>query len=287
MRITFLIVALVASLSHAGAPEPARLRFVLTPYRPAPELKQAYRPLADRLAAALHQPVELIVADSFGAAADLLVSGRADIGELTPYAFVSGMQRSGGASGDHLAPLAADAMVGRPGTGVILVPVTSKVKSLDELKGARFGFVDEFSSTGFLGPWAMLQAKGLNPKTHFSAWSFLGSHNAVLEALLKGTVDAGAISRHTLDTLAGDKKLDVSKVRVVVETARMPGDVMCARPDFPAEQREVLEKTLLSLDWEKPGDRAVLEPTSRKAFNKVDVKDYAWLLRVAATVKAK
>lgn len=277
-----LLLVVVASMALASEP----LRFVVTPYRPAAELKQAYRPLADRLSARVKQPVEVVVADSFGAAADLLVEGRADLAELTPYAFISGMQRSATDAGQHhLVPLAADAMLGRPGTGVIIVANTSSARSLDDLKGVRFGFVDEFSSTGFLGPWAMMQAKGLNPKTFLSSWSFLGSHTAVVDAVLKGTVDAGAISRHTLDTMVDEKKR--AKLRVVVETARMPGDVVCARAELPADVRAALEQELLALSWDKPADRTVLEPILRKAFVKVDLKDYGWLQRVAASVKAK
>jgi len=257
----------------------APLRFVLTPYQTPDELKAHYRPLADRLAAKLQQPVELIVADDFGKAADMLVDGRADVAEVTPYAFVAAMRRA------RLSPIVADAMLGRPGTGVIIVSAASKVKALEDLKGTSFGFVDQFSSTGFLGPWAMLQVKGLRPSEFFSKWTFLGSHSAVIDAVLKGTVDAGAVSRHSVDTEIAEKRIDASKLRVVMETARMPGDVVCGRADLPAATRDLIEKELLALDWNVRADRAVLEPMLRKKYEPVDVNDYGWLLRVASSIK--
>jgi phosphonate transport system substrate-binding protein len=275
-------IAFSAEPSQSASP----LRFVLTPYRGEAELKAAYRPLADRLSERLKRPVVLVVAENFGAPLEMLADGRAELAEVTPYAFVSGMERSSATDAGRrpIVPVVADTMLGRPGTGAIVVMETSKAKSLEDLKGSRFGFVDNQSSSGFLGPWATLSAKGLNPKTHFASYTFLGSHLAVLEALVSGSVDAGAVSRHTLDTIIRGTKLEDAKFRVLKETARMPGDVICASAALPEEQKKALQAELLGLRWDNAEDRKALEPTTRKGFGPVVASDYSWLLRVAAMI---
>lgn len=279
---------LVAGLAAVAlGAEPSPVRFVLTPYRGEADLRAAYQPLADRLALRLKRPVQLLVAENFGAPLEMLADGRAELAEVTPYAFVSGMER--GAAPDAgrraIVPLVADAMLGRPGTGTIVVLEGSKANRLEDLKGTRFGFVDSQSSSGFLGPWATLVAKGLNPRSHFASYRFLGSHLAVLEALVGGSIDAGAVSRHTLDTLIRGTKLEGARFRVLLETARMPGDVICASAALPDDQRQALQAELLGLRFDNPEDRKVLEPTTRKGFSPFARSDYAWLVRVAASIK--
>ncbi|MBL8954196.1 MAG: phosphate/phosphite/phosphonate ABC transporter substrate-binding protein [Myxococcaceae bacterium] len=272
------LVALIAVSLLAAEPPPEPLTLVLTPYRAPEELLARYRPLADRLGAAVGRPIELKVAPDFGAAAEMLLDGRGDLAELTPYAFVNGMQ------GNKLQPLAADAMVGRPGTGIIITRSESDITRLELLKGKTFGFVDRFSSTGFLGPWANLQSKGFDPAELFT-YRFAGSHGAVLRSVLQGELDAGAVSRHAFDQWKDEHPKSVGDLRVLLETSRMPGDVFAARAQVSPADVKALGAALLQLSWEKAADKKVLDPIARKAFVPVDVKEYAWLLRVAASIK--
>lgn len=274
MVVAALIAASVLSANAAGEP----LRMVLTPYRAPDELAARYRPFAERLASAAGRRVEVLVAADFGSAADMLLDGRADFGELTPYAFVSGMQRG------KLQALGADAMVGRPGTGLIITGASSGITTLEQLNGKTFGFVDRFSSTGFLGPWANLQSKGFDPATLFK-YRFAGSHDAVLKGVLSGELDAGAISRHSFDSWTAEHADAGVPLRILTETSRMPGDVMCASPSLPPAIVTAMSTALLAMSFEKPADRKLLEPIGRKAFLPVDVKAYGWLLRVASSIK--
>ncbi|MEW5738404.1 MAG: phosphate/phosphite/phosphonate ABC transporter substrate-binding protein [Myxococcota bacterium] len=275
LGVVVVVMSCGALAADGGLP---RLKWVLTPYRTPLELQARYRPLAERLGARVGVEVELEVAPSFGAAAQMLLDGRADFGELTPFAFATGMEKG------KLVPLAADAMVGRPGNGLVLVRADSAIRSVEQLAGVRFGFVDAASSTGYLGPWATLRNKGLSPKK--LNWRFVGTHDGVLDELSAGRLDAGAVSSFALENWLKEKKVDASRFRILIETARMPGDVLCARPDLSPETIEALRRELVALSWEKPDDRKALEPTGRKRFVPVDVKEYGQLLRISAWIEA-
>jgi ABC-type phosphate/phosphonate transport system substrate-binding protein len=115
-------------------------------------------------------------------------------------------------------------------------------------------------------------------------YSFAGSHEAVMQQIYSGDLEAGAVSRHSygkwLEGHDGGEPF-----QILAETSRMPGDVICASEHLPSGQVAALTSLLLGFAWDKPQDKKVLEPMARRAYQRVDVKEYAWLLRVAATVK--
>ncbi|MFO0553779.1 MAG: PhnD/SsuA/transferrin family substrate-binding protein [Polyangiaceae bacterium] len=60
----------------------------------------------------------------------------------------------------------------------------------------RAAWVDPLSAGGYLLVDAMLRARGVEPAAVFESQVFVGSHRAVLEAILDGTADVGAVSVH-------------------------------------------------------------------------------------------
>lgn len=274
----------IAVILLAAAPDPGErasdppLRVVLTPYRAAPDLLQRYKPLADKLGAELHRRVELHVAKDFSEPVQLLARNEADIAEVTPTGFIDA--RAAGAT-----PLAMDAMVGRTGTGVVVELGTHPQRALEALKGARFGFVDPKSTSGYLAPYATLRSAGLSPMHDFKSTRFLGSHQDVLLAIQHGTVDAGAVSRFAYDQFLAERKLPATAFRVLVETPRTPGDVYCARPGLEPDLAAAITRVLLALDENKPEDHAILEPISRRRFVPVELAEYARLARIVWSVQ--
>jgi two-component system, NtrC family, sensor kinase len=65
-------------------------------------------------------------------------------------------------------------------------------RSLADVRGAKVGWVDRESSSGYLVPRLHLQASGRRLATMFSQEVMLGSHNAVLDAVESGKVEVGA-----------------------------------------------------------------------------------------------
>ncbi|MEO0323691.1 MAG: serine/threonine-protein kinase [Myxococcota bacterium] len=75
----------------------------------------------------------------------------------------------------------ASALVAREGT----------VASLGELEGRRAAWVDPWSSSGYHWPRQLLRQAGYDPRSFFSEELFLGSHDAVLDAVESGEADVG------------------------------------------------------------------------------------------------
>jgi ABC-type phosphate/phosphonate transport system substrate-binding protein len=65
-------------------------------------------------------------------------------------------------------------------------------RSLAKLKGASIGWVDRESCSGYVMPRLFLAASSLDLKTLFSSEMFLGSHSAVVDAVVARRVQVGA-----------------------------------------------------------------------------------------------
>lgn len=77
---------------------------------------------------------------------------------------------------------------------VIITLKTSGIADLASAKGTRFAFTDFQSTSGYAYPLRLLQTQGIDPRTYFRKVFFLKRHDRVIEALVRGSVDLGAVS---------------------------------------------------------------------------------------------
>lgn len=126
---------------------------------------------------------------------------------------------------------------------VLFAPPGSKLTSLDALKKSKtplkVAWVETSSATGYVIPKAVLIQAGINPAQAFEVQDFLGSHDAVCNAVMAGKYDVGATfsdpalnaSKVTGCVNALGKRVDTLKV--VAMSSEVPNDVMVSAPKFP------------------------------------------------------
>lgn len=127
--------------------------------------------------------------------------------------------------------------------GVFFARADSAVKGVLDLKGKRVAFVSAHSAAGFQFPFAFLLAQGLGA-ADFQR-DFLGSHDAVVKAVLEGRADGGATYDGGIPDLAGARAAELA---VVGQTDPIPGEAFAMRADSPLLPR--LREILLSLHSE-------------------------------------
>jgi len=88
-----------------------------------------------------------------------------------------------------------------------LVALTRRRLSLSTLNHARAAWVDPLSAGGYLLPIAWLRGQGIEPNLVFDQQDFLGSHRAVVDAVLEGKYDICAVSTPSRDAEALQKCL--------------------------------------------------------------------------------
>lgn len=204
---------------------------------------------------------------------DLLARGEIDVADLAPYQYATLVQQ-----GAAVTPLVAVVAHGASTYGSYLVVRTgSPIKSLDDMKGKRFGFVDPLSSSGYILPAAWLRERGFDLERDVTV-TFLGSHLAVVQAVRDGTVDVAAVSS---DLLVGNAGL-AGPLVVVAKAGRMPYDVIVARPGLDPAVAARMRDALLRLSLhDEDGHEALRAFSSADGFMPVPRGHYKQLLELA------
>lgn len=254
-----------------------RVRFGLVPFLSSHTISAAHAHLADYLSGALSVPVEVVVGDSYGDAIDRLVRGEFDLVELSPYTYAVATAR---VKLKCLVQSIADGSVTT--SGYIFVREDSPRRTIGDLKGATFAFVDPMSTSGFLLARKLLSDNGIDYKTDLSRVEFAGNHEAVLLAVMEGRVDAGATYQGAFAALKRSRGVDPLTFRVIAKSARTPRDILCARADLPDEVTEGMTRALLAIDGRERAGREILGPLNLNGFQRADDSAYDEVRKIAA-----
>jgi phosphonate transport system substrate-binding protein len=254
-----------------------RLRVGLVPFLSKETIAAAHQRLADHLARTLSVPVDLVVADSYADAIDRLERGEFDLVELSPMVYVEASKRL---QLKCLVQTIADGSV--TASGYIFVRDDSPRRTIEDLRGASFAFVDPMSTSGSVLPKKVLRDRGLDWKKDFARTEYLGNHEAVLLAVLEGRVDAGATYQGSFGALRRTRGVDPLTFRVIAKTPRTPRDVFCVRPGLSSEITDALTASLVSITGRDRLGREILSPLNLNGFHPADDRAYDALREIAA-----
>lgn len=246
-----------------------RLRLGLVPFLSKETMLAAHQRLADHLSKTLSVPVELHAADSYADAIERMASGEFDVVELSPLVYAQATTRL---KLKALVQTIADGST--TASGYIFVRDDSPRRTIEDLRGASFGFVDPMSTSGSLLAKKVLKDRGLDWKTDLSRSEYLGNHEAVLMAVLEGRVDAGATYQGSFAALRRAKGVDPLSFRVIAKTIRTPRDIFCVRPELSTEISDAVASSLLALNGRDRAGREILGPLSLNGFRPADDHSY-------------
>lgn len=173
-------------------------------------------------------PVERRDAASYEALADDVRERRTDIAWLPPIVYVR--------LGDAVTPLGSIMRGGASAyEAALIVRASSKIRTIDALRGTRAGWVDRWSAAGFVLPRVKLALLGVDPRTLFRTERFHGSHRSAIEALVAGACDVtGTYARADGEgnvTTGSWSEIEGADVRVLATFGKIPPDVFAVRAD--------------------------------------------------------
>jgi len=254
------------ALAHAGVDH---LRWGLIPYVAADKIVARYSPIIRRVAEGLGHPVEIVVGEGYQDLESLVVSGKVDVAVLGPYAYVRARREQPG-----LTVFASHVALGSTTYGsYILTHEDNGFRSLADVRGRSFGFVDRRSTSGWLSPAARMLAGGINPETDLTA-HYLGTHEKVFDAVAARQVDAGAVYDASL--AEGRKRNPAgSQVVVLAKCERVPYDAYVIRSGLPEVVGEALAAALGEISTRDREGRQILSNLARiNGFVAVDDSHY-------------
>jgi len=258
-----------------------KLRLLVPPVLARDSVEKAYAKLDEYLGRQLGVPVELMIGESYDDVVARTGANDFDAVMLSPYTYALAMEKQ---RLPCLVQMIGDGSA--TAAGYIVVREDSPIRSVADLPGARFGFVDRASTSGYIYAVKVLRDNGIDPRKHLGSMEFLGNHEAVLQAILDGRIDAGATYQGSLTALRRSKDIDPLSFRIIAKTERTPRDILCVRADLPELVRTELQRLLLVLTVRDRVGREILAPMSVNGFQPPDDAAYDGVRKVAAEVRA-
>jgi phosphonate transport system substrate-binding protein len=157
----------------------------------------------------------------------------------------------------------------------IVVRGDSPIRTLSDLKGKSLAFGARRATTGSLIPSYMLVEAGITMDL-LKELKNLPHHEDVAKAVLKGTVDAGAVK----DVVAW--RYQAQGLRVIATSENLPNAPIAAGPSLPKDVEGVMVSALLAIDAKSPEGRKLLAgwgPELRYGFVPARDEDYDFLYR--------
>jgi phosphonate transport system substrate-binding protein len=169
-----------------------------------------------------------------------------------------------------------------------LKPINN-VKGLSELKGKRFTFGSESSTSGRLMPQYFLGKAGVKLSDFAGgAPGFSGSHDATIALVQSGAYDAGAVNEQVWRSSLHDGKANRAKVFALWKTPGYPDYHWIAQPDL--DQRfgqgftSRVQKAILSWRTGHPTQKQILSLFGAQQFTGANASAYGTIEQVGRQI---
>jgi phosphate/phosphite/phosphonate ABC transporter binding protein len=150
----------------------------------------------------------------------------------------------------------------------------SGISTLADLKGKRVALGSRGSAQAGLLPYYFLKQQGLDPQCNLAACSFtedrepsaLSDERAVVDLVLKGAYDAGAVSRRTLEVMAEQGQPIAETLQVIWSTPGYSHCCFTAHRELEAGLAQRITDAFTTMQYQEPLGKAVLDAEGCKAF---------------------
>ncbi len=279
-RVIF-IITLIYSVGLVACTDQAKkaLRIGAIPDQNPERLNRLYGLFSSELNKELKVPVRYIPVTNYPAAVSAFRTGSLD---LVWFGGLTGVQARLQKPGARvLAQRDIDAnfrsvFIANSQSGLSAI---KKPDGLKELRGRRFTFGSESSTSGRLMPQYFLQQAGVE-MNDFAGQKpgFSGSHDATIALVQSGSFEAGALNEKVWNTAQKNGRADQSKVKVIWLSPAYADYHWLAQPNldqkFGKRFTQKLKNTLIGWNTNSESQRKILEIFGANRFIPADAKQY-------------
>lgn len=248
------------------------------------KLQRLYGTVASYLEEELGMPVEYVPVTDYTAAVTLFKVGDLD---LVWFGGLTGVQARLQVKGaEAIVQRDIDAafhslFIANPGSGIKAV---MNIEGLDQLKGRRFTFGSESSTSGRLMPEFFLGEAGVKTTDFTGEPGFSGSHDKTIDLVAAGTYEAGVVNEQVWKDRVARGTVDLSKVDTIYRTPAYHDYHWVLHPEVKKRYgRDIVERIQKAFETLDPGDakeKTVLQLFGAKRFIKTDNSRYGQIEKV-------
>ncbi|MBY0554484.1 phosphate/phosphite/phosphonate ABC transporter substrate-binding protein [bacterium] len=274
ISIMFVLAACTKNTNELGSKENP-IKFYLVPAQDILTLTEQGKVLQKYLTKDLSLEFAIEVPASYVAVVEAFGSKRADVAILNTLGYVLANEKYGAEARLKLVNRGRDEYAGQ-----IIVRDDSKIKSIKDLNGKKFAFVDPASTSGYLLPQRLFKQQGIKIKESI----FAGKHDTVVTAVYQKQVDAGATFYTPPDDDGTPKDArwllrtqypDVyKKIRILQLTDPIPNDPLMFRKEMPEELKVKIVDSLKRYIKTEEGAKVLKDLYHITDFKEASDKDY-------------
>ncbi len=150
----------------------------------------------------------------------------------------------------------------------------SEILTVEDLNGKRFALGSRGSVESGLLAYHYLKQVGINPAQDLETFTFYddrpqntgADQRDVVERVLKGEYDAGAVSRTTLERMEGDGSLSQGAVRIFWSSPGYSHCCFTAQGDLNQALSNKITQAFVSMDYSDPVGKIAMDSEGCKAF---------------------
>lgn len=237
------------------------IRFGVVPLESPATIFKKFSPLVEYLSRRLGSPVDLRVAVDFEGAIRDVGQNVTQLCYMTPSTFIEASKKYG------VRVLAKALREGKPyHHAVIITRMDSDLKTLEDLKGRAFAFGDKRSTSSHIIPRAMLKQAGID-LSDLKYYNYLGHHDDVAKAVLKGEFDAGGV----MESVA--YKFKDKGIRFLKFSDDIPEFNICYNPSISEADLSIIKSALISLRDTDPESATILKSIDESYTGFTEAKD--------------
>ncbi|HEY9856652.1 MAG TPA: phosphate/phosphite/phosphonate ABC transporter substrate-binding protein [Stenomitos sp.] len=285
---TLFALALVATALPAQAYAPPVLKVGFTPWENPNDMAKTAAPMVDILTKATGMKVQPFLSTDYSGVISAMQVGKVDVAFFPPAAYVMAERRA------NAQVLLKSEFNGKAQYyGAIITRQDTGIKTLKDLKGHTFAFVDPTSASGAIYPKAMLMDAGVNPERDFSRMLYANGHDAVVLAVVKGKVDAGAVycndtqgKQSAWNTMLKDPK-ERAQIRMLAVSKPIPADNLAVRKDLDPAIVAKIKKAFLDMSATPEGRAKIRAMYHVDGFLPAKSSDYESMREALRKVNVK
>lgn len=158
--------------------------------------------------------------------------------------------------------------------GVLFVRKDSGITTVSDMKGKTLVMVERATTAGYIFPRAYFRKHGVTELLgFFKGKYFSGSHDAAIDAVLKGRAEVGAAKNTVYERMKlANPRIDQDLV-ILARSEVVPSNGLCVLPQVNAEIRTRLKETLLTMHAD-PDAIEVLKHLEALRFIETVKEDY-------------
>jgi phosphate/phosphite/phosphonate ABC transporter binding protein len=230
----------------------------ITPYMGTELLLELYSPLIESVSQKTGLSVLIQVGEDYADMERRLVGGDVDVAVISPYSYVRAKRSQPG-----IEVFASHIAAGSVSYGAyIITREDSGIESLEDLRGKRFAFVDQRSTSGWLFPAARMLSAGIHPTEDLEE-HFLNTHDQVFDAVMSGSFAGGATYAGAIAEGRQRHPDTAVMLRVVAKAQRIPHEAYAGRAGLPEAVGRALATALSEISTADSDGRRLLAPMAR------------------------